>query len=126
MNLYELTQNAISQFNKYRHPNLDSWQEEIDKILSALGESTIDHIYFREDKLYIRTSYSVLCCSQNNTMSIPISILKSENPIQKASIFYLEKQILNEQDRIFHLQKELTTACKQLENTKKLYEGAIQ
>lgn len=41
MNLLEITQEAINQFDMYRYPDLDDWKEQIDKVLSELGECTI-------------------------------------------------------------------------------------
>jgi hypothetical protein len=126
MKLYELTQEAISQFGTYKNPNIDEWIEEIDKVLIALKEptissDTIEDIYFDNDNLNIRTSYSVRCCDCSSDMSIPIEILKDENPVKKATKFYLSKELSSAQNDVVKLKKSLEEAYVKLEKTKQLY-----
>jgi DNA-binding NtrC family response regulator len=126
MNLYELTQEAISQFDTYKYPNLDEWIDKIDKILTVLKEPTIsgdkiENIYFDEDSLKINTSYSVRCCECSNDMSISIEILQNENPVKKATKDYLRKELNSAQNEVTKLNKELEIAYAKLEKSTQLY-----
>jgi hypothetical protein len=89
MNLYELTVAAEAEFSTYRHADIDDWIEAIDPVLEAYGESMmgsdkVEDITLTDDSLNIRTSYSVRCCSQSNEISIPVSILKADDPVRAA------------------------------------------
>lgn len=98
MNLYDLTLEAEQQLATYRSPDVDEWRKQIDLVLDAAGEGClghdhIDNLTVGDEYLHIRTSYTVRCCECNNDYSLPIFILKAENPVQAATIFSLNSEI---------------------------------
>lgn len=131
MKLYELTEDAISQFNYYKQPDIDEWQKQIDNILSILNQSIIggdklEALYFTNDTLEIRTSYSIRCCECSNDMSVPISILKDCDPVKKANQFYWSKELDKAQHDVSSAKSALEFACKKLEETKQNFQNSIQ
>lgn len=131
MTLYELTEEAINQFDYYKHPNIDEWEIKIDEVLSALHEPTIrgdklESLYFTDDTLEIRTSYSVRCCECSNDMSVPISILQDSDPVKKANQFYWSKELEKAQRNVSSAKADLERAYKKLEETQQTFEGVMQ
>lgn len=131
MNLYEMTQEAINQFDMYRYPDLDDWKEKIDLVLSELGEckignDKIERLYFSKNSLEINTSYSVRCCSQTNHMSIPLEILESDNPIKKAKQTFLTKELATAEYQVQLKKKEYEHALNKLNETKQIFEGEMK
>jgi hypothetical protein len=119
MNLYDQTLAAESEVSIYRSANISEWIEAIDPVLKAAGEcsigrDTVDDISVSETTLTIRTSYSVRCCPQNNDMSLPISVLKADNPIQAATHYRLGNELAEAKTSLSAAQRVLT------ENTKKV------
>jgi hypothetical protein len=80
----------------------------------AIGHDTVDDITVSKAMLTIRKSYSVRCCAQTDDMSLPISILKAENPIQEATRYRLSKELVEAKTSLSAAQRALT------ENTKKV------
>ena len=113
MNLYDRTLAAESDVSTYRSANIDEWIAAIDPVLKAAGECAIgsdkvDDITVSAKKLTIRTSYSVRCCAQTNDMSLPISILEADNPIQAATRYRLGKELAEAKARLATTQRALT------------------
>jgi hypothetical protein len=128
MNLLEITQEAINQFDMYRYPDLDDWKEQIDKVLSELGECTIgndkiEQLYLSNDSLEIRTSYSVRCCAQENDMSIPLSVLEADNPIKKARETFLTKELAEAEYQVKLKKNDYERAINKLNEIKQQFEG---
>jgi len=131
MTLYELTEEAINQFDYYKHPNIDEWVSKIDDVLSALHEPTIggdkiESLYFTNDTLEIRTSYSVRCCECSNDMSVPLSILKDSDPIKKANQVYWSGELSKAEHAVSSAKSSLERAYQKLEETKQTFEGVMQ
>ncbi len=135
MNLLEMTHEAINQVGTYLNPDLDNWKNEIDNILSALGENTIGgdkvenigfYFWSNQEYLEIKTSYSVRCCEQSNEMHIPIYILESENPIKEARRYFLSKELEEAKHKVNLAQKELERTQTKLAEITKTYEGEIK
>lgn len=131
MTLYELTQEAINQFDTYRYPNLSVWVEKIDEVLSALHESTIggdkiENLYLSDDTLQIGTAYSVRSCVCSNDMFVPMSVLQAEDPVKEANRYYLAREYEKAQSMVRSAQADLSRAEQNLNNIKQLYEGAMQ
>jgi len=113
MNLYDLTLAAESEVSTYRSADIDEWRAAIDPVLKAAGECAVgsdkvDDISLSANTLTIRTSYSVRCCAQTNSMSIPVSILKAENPVQAATRFRLGNELAEAKNRMAAAQRALT------------------
>jgi len=110
MNLYDLTVAAEQQVSTYCSANIDEWRDAIDPVLEAAGECTIgkdhvDDITVSEDEISIRTSYSVRCCEQSNDMSVPLSIVKAENPIQAANRYRVGNELEDARSRLAAAQR---------------------
>lgn len=128
MNLLEMTQEAINQFDMYRYPDLDDWREHIDKVLSELGECTIgndkiERLYLSNQSLEIRTSYSVRCCSQENDMSIPLEVLEADAPIKKARETFLTKELAEAEYQLKLKKNDYERAIAKLNEIKQQFEG---
>ena len=113
MNLYEQTLAVESAVSTYRSANIDAWIEAIDPVLTAAGECAIgndqvDDITVSEQTLTIRTSYSVRCCAQTNDMSLPIFILKANNPIQAATRYQISNELAESKTRLAAAQRAQT------------------
>lgn len=121
MNLYDQTLAAESDVSTYRSANIDEWIAAIDPVLKAAGECAIgsdkvDGITVSAKTLTIRTSYSVRCCAQNNDMSLPISILTADNPIQAATRYRLGKELAEANTRLAAAQRALTEYTEKVAN----------
>ena len=113
MNLYDRTLAAESDVSTYRSANIDEWIAAIDPVLQAAGECAIggdkvDDITVSAKTLAIRTSYSVRCCAQTNDMSLPISILEAENPIQAATRYRVGRELAEAKAHLATTQRALT------------------
>ncbi len=131
MTFLEETQEAVQKFQYYCHPDIDSWIEKIDEILSAIheptiGQDTIEEITLDEHYLTIHTSYSVRCCEQNNKMQIPLFILEAKNPMETAKNYHLENQMTEAQLEVEKAEKNLVYAKKKLLNIQSIYKGEMK
>ena len=113
MNLYDLTVAAEQDVSTYRSADIDEWRAAIDPVLKAAGECTVgndkvDDITLSKNELRIRTSYSVRCCAQTNDMSLPISIVRSENPVQAATHYRVGKELSEAKSRLAAAQRSVT------------------
>lgn len=113
MNLYDLTVAAEQDVSTYRSADIDEWRAAIDPVLKAAGECAVgndkvDDITLTKTELRIRTSYSVRCCAQTNDMSLPISIIRAENPVQAATHYRVGKELLDAKSRLAAAQRSVT------------------
>lgn len=119
MNLYDLTLAAESEVSTYRSADIDEWRAAIDPVLKAAGECVVgtdkvDDISVSAKTLTIRTSYSVRCCAQNNSMSIPVAILKAENPVQAATRYRLGNELVEAKNRMAAAQRALAESTEKV------------
>lgn len=113
MTLYDQTLVAESEVATYRSANIDDWIAVIDPVLKAAGECTIgsdkvDDVSVSADTVTINTSYSVRCCLQTNSMRIPVSILRADNPIQAATRYRLDMEIADAKNRLASAHRTVT------------------
>lgn len=98
MNLYELAVDAATAVETYKHPNLDEWVDAIDPILKALDAppvwgDQVDYIQVTKESVCIGISYTVRQCHQTDTRTIPLSVLKSSDPIKAANLYRVNKAL---------------------------------
>lgn len=113
MNLYDLTVAAEQDVSTYRSADIDEWRAAIDPVLKAAGECAVgndkvDDITLAKNELRIRTSYSVRCCAQTNDMSLPLEIVKAENPVQAATRYRVGKELVEARNRLASAQRSVT------------------
>lgn len=119
--LRKIIDDAIDAVDKYKHPDLDEFIENIDPILEALGEGKcsrdkIESISIYDGYLKIDTSYSVRCCSQTGEYRCPMQIINSNNPILDAQLWKRKEEIKEAKRDILEIEKELKEAKEKLSN----------
>lgn len=112
MSLHDLTVAAEQEFATYRDANIDEWRAAIDPVLKAAGECVIgndkvDDIEVSAKEIRIRASYSVRCCAQTNDMRLPAFIVKSENPVQAATRYRIDKELSVAKSRLAAAQRSV-------------------
>ncbi len=120
MNLYDLTVAASNAVDYYKSPDLDEWITQIDEVLYAAGESVIgndrvEHIRLDPVDLCIHTSYSVRCCRQTNDLTIPVFILKSDDPLRAAYEHRLTKALARANYTLEAATKQVENSVKEIE-----------
>jgi hypothetical protein len=96
--LIELIEQASSDLSTFKNPDVGECQRRLDEIIQATGFGGIAHdrlmsldIYL--DTLHIETSWSTRGCSNSSSYTIPMSIIRDDDPIQAAKIWTMEKRI---------------------------------
>lgn len=97
-NIYDLTLAAEVAVSTYRRPDIREWRDAIDMVLDAAGESciggdTVEAIDTSGDTLTIDTSYVSRGCPDTSTVSLPLAILKADNPVSAAQRYRLDTEI---------------------------------
>ena len=119
MNLYELACETSANVNTYRNADTSDFKEAFQDILAILkcGISEYDHIddiEITDDHIKIDYSWSVRCCEQEGSCTIPMSIILSENPSLAANRYQLEKEIQVLKDEVSSLQAKLNQGSESL------------
>lgn len=121
--LYDLTVEAQDAIETYKSPDIREWIAAIDPVLEAMnsltiGKDYVEYIRIGQKDLDITTSYTVRNCRNTNDISLPISILRSANPIREATMFRLTHAIAKNKEAIASAQRIVesrTAELKQLE-----------
>jgi hypothetical protein len=97
----EIFEAAVSQFNTYKHANIDEAEALLNSILEAAGlgsltHETIESIDEFSGNIYIETSYSCRGCADTSSYKFPSSILDAADPIKAARIWGLKEKITAE------------------------------
>lgn len=105
MNLYEATSEAQIACDVYRSPDIGEWITNIDKVLAALGgpqigDDAVDSIAIGDEYVSIQTSYTVRNCHQTNQMYIPVSVIKSDDPVKAATLYHLTERLARENQKL--------------------------
>jgi hypothetical protein len=131
MTLYELTLEAYKQIERYNHPDIDLWCNEMDKILQVLDLPLIENdrvirIIFDTDNeddcdyLYIHTEYAVMGHTTENSVGIPIHILKADDPIATARSWFYNEALNTATYEVRRLQYQLTEQTQLMEKLQKM------
>lgn len=115
----EVIEEAISQINTYKHPNIDDAREIINAVSGAagLGSPGGDHISSMEisgDFLRVRTEYSVRCCSMSDDFHIPVFLFEAEDPVLAAEKWAYDNELDNAKAKVLDLEKSLDYARNRL------------
>lgn len=131
MNLKEATQKVIEDIKTLKNPVISDWVEQIDLILTELGEPTIGrdkvvYVFFNQDRMLIRTEDNDGGCTRSNDMRIPLSVIESDNPqlaardyktaddiaILENDISRAERQLQDKRDRLEALYRVVSIRAK--------------
>lgn len=98
MTLYHETLKEIEQWEQNPHHNLQDWLGKINPILEILQQGTLKHekiIALFEDNngLIIHYEYTALGCSNESHSTIPIQVLKADNPVLEAQRYKLQQDL---------------------------------
>ena len=105
MNLRQLIDNAISQLNIYKTPDIDECKSRLNEILkvSQLGGINYDKIEKMTENnqvLTIDTSWSARGCSNTSSYELPVSIIDAQDPLIAAKAWGWEKRINEAQSKL--------------------------
>jgi hypothetical protein len=101
-NYRQLLEDAESQLDTYKHPDIDEFQEKFSELLEAAEAGSLKHdrvesIRVRDSwgtkMIEIRTSWSARNCAQTSEYSLPYSVIEAPDPLKAAKIWGLEKKI---------------------------------
>lgn len=103
--LLELIEEAEDLILTYRNPDISVHTAAIDRVLVGLGigiigRDKVESIYFMDDVVFIETSYTCRGCAQESHFDIPLSIVRSEDPIRAANLYRLEKNLKESESRL--------------------------
>ena len=98
MSLYDLTLEAEESILPGRNPNIDEWCKSMDAVLKALhytkiGSDRVTAINIEGGMAWITTTYCVRGCLDTNTVGVPLSILKAEDPVKEATLCHLKTEL---------------------------------
>lgn len=96
--LRKLLDEAESQLNTYKHPDIDDFKVEMSKVLEAGGlgslmRDCVERISEYNGRIEIDTSWSARGCAQTSTYHLPSSIVDSEDPIREAKLYGVNKRL---------------------------------
>lgn len=117
---------AIKDIEKYKEPNISDVQNKLNEILKAanLGSTGCDNITYlyisnskqdKESSVIINTSYSVKSCDCSDRFEFPAFIIDSEDPVQSAKKWGLEKELTQLRQEVSAVERKLTYLSTQLE-----------
>ena len=121
----DLIMRARHDLHIYQHPNLEQFRRELDRILDALGESTIGHDHItsideQHGELVISTEYSLRCCAMTEQHKIPLEIINAADPIQAARQLLLDRALHELQETRRRYQQELDGMAERRETLQRL------
>jgi hypothetical protein len=117
----DLLEEAASDVETYREPDISDVTDMIDEVLKAIGgvgwigtdEVTSLHFSGSGD-LTVTTSYSVRSCAQTDRFSIPSHVIDADDPIVAGKQFGKEGRITVAKRKMKSLREELKSAEKDL------------
>ena len=123
MTLYEKFQKAQSDVRLYKNPDIRDFQSELDNVLEAAGLETtfgdkIEYIDSDNENIYIGTSYSVRCCDQTNTITVPLFLIEAPDPLKAAFEYKRKQKITSLKNAIDQTEKEIKKSQEFLDGCK--------
>lgn len=113
--LRALLEQAESDIDTYRHPNIAEAQSELNRVLSAAGlgstgEDTITGITIGREYVFITTKYSVRSCEQSDSFELPIHLVDAEDPIQAALTWSIQEDVRKANNEVAEAEAALAQA----------------
>lgn len=114
--LVELIDQAWSNINTYKHPNVSEVQKRLHDILMAgklgsIGEyDRIEHLSYSAGILHINTVYSLRGCVMSDSYELPMWIIEADDPIEAVKPYSKERHVVEAQEKVNEAKRNLEGA----------------